>query len=114
MVKLEDEESGELHFTNIACRLFDISRCCCRDYEYRSHRVEGCLVLRPLTTGKLAMLPDSCAYKRLAGGKELESWHHLVSGSSETVHTAGISMRDKAFPEEAIHPKQYEEHIIDV
>jgi len=112
LVKLEDEDSGEIHFTNVACRLFDEQQCRCRDYQRRQEQVPDCLMLRPLMPLLLAALPQSCAYRRLAEGRDLAAWHPLVSGDPESVHRAGISMRGQVFSEEHIHPDQLEDHII--
>jgi len=112
LVKLEDEDSGEIYFTNIACRLFDDEHCKCRDYSHRTEQVPGCLVLRPLNESLLAALPPSCAYRRLAEGRGLAGWHPLLSGDSETVVQAGIAMRGQVISEEFIHPDQWQEHII--
>jgi uncharacterized cysteine cluster protein YcgN (CxxCxxCC family) len=56
-------------------------------------------------------LPATCAYKLLAEGKDLPHWHPLISGSSETVHEAGVSIRSYAMKESEI--EQIEEHIIE-
>lgn len=113
LVKLEDEDSGEIYFTNVACRLFNDDSCECNNYSQRTEQVPGCLVLRPLNETLLAALPQSCAYRRLAEGRALADWHPLLSGCSESVHQAGISVRAKVFPEESIHPQDLEEHIIE-
>lgn len=112
LVKLEDEDSGEIHFTNVACHLFNAEQCCCKDYQHRAEQVVDCLVLRPLTPPLLAALPPTCAYRRLAEGRELEDWHPLVSGDPESVHRAAISVRGRVVSEEYIHPCQLEDHII--
>ena len=112
LIKLADEDSGEIHFTNVACHLLDNSQCRCRDYQRRYQRVADCLVLRPLTAALLAALPPSCAYRRLAEGRELEHWHPLISGDPDSVHQAEISVRGLAISEEYIHPAQLEDHII--
>jgi len=114
MVKLEDEDTGRLHFTNVACAMLDLDRCRCRDYAHRRERVAGCLDLRPLDDSLLAQLPDSCAYRRLAEGRELPAWHPLVSGEADSVRRAGISMCGRCFSETHIHPEQLIDHIIDL
>lgn len=111
--KLEDIDSGELHFTNIACRLLDDNSCRCLDYAGRKQQVPECLVLDAHSVNTSTALPASCAYRRLAEGKPLLTWHPLVSGNKESVHQQGISIRGRSVSEEFIHIEQFEEHIVD-
>ena len=110
--KLEDEESGELFYTRVACRLLDLERCRCGDYAHRVERVPECLVLGPERPQLLAWLPESCAYRRLAEGRGLAPWHPLISGNPATVHEAGIGVRGYAVSEEDVDPEELEEWII--
>jgi uncharacterized protein len=32
LVKLKDEDTGKIHFTDVACKLFDGETCRCKDY----------------------------------------------------------------------------------
>ena len=112
LIKLEDDDSGEIVYTNVACRLFNEVRCDCSDYHQRTEQVLDCLVLRPLTAPLLAALPHSCAYRRLAEGRGLADWHPLISGDPDSVHQAAISVRGQVISEEYVHPQQLQDHII--
>lgn len=110
--KLEDEDTGELFFTRVACFLFDDQRCQCQDYPNRKQRVPECLVLSSLQTEQFDWLPETCAYRLLAYHQPLPSWHPLVSGDTETVHRAGISARGKTINEHDVDLEQLEDHIV--
>jgi uncharacterized cysteine cluster protein YcgN (CxxCxxCC family) len=99
MLKVQDEDTGDLFYTDVACRLFDIDTCRCTDYANRAKKVADCLVLTPDEKEAYEWLPDSCAYRRLANGQELPGWHPLVTGRPESVHEAGVSMQGKAISE---------------
>jgi len=111
--KLEDIDTGELHFTNVACRLLNDNTCQCGNYPQRKSLVPECLVLDIKSVRDSTALPSSCAYRRLAEGKALLAWHPLVSGSSDSPHTSGISVRGKTISEQYVHIEQLEEHIVD-
>jgi hypothetical protein len=92
LVKLEDEDSGEIHFTDLGCKLLDARSCRCRDYRRRTSRVRDCVKLTPEAARRLSWLPVTCAYRRLAEGRDLAWWHPLVSGAPDTVRQAGVSV----------------------
>lgn len=110
--KLEDEDTAELYFTNVACHLLDLTTCRCRDYSHRVELVPDCLVLTPGQVELFDQLPDTCAYRLRSEGRPLPDWHPLVSGDHDSVHSAGISVRGKVVSEEYIHPDQLPEHVI--
>ena len=109
--KLEDEDSGEIHYTNVACRLLDPSTNRCTGYAERSALVSCCLVLTPQVLADPSWLPATCAYRRLVESKELPDWHPLVSGDSKTVVTSGNSVLGRAVPEQ--DADDWEHHLID-
>lgn len=99
LIKLEDEETGKIAYTDIACRLLDIGTCRCSRYRRRLRLVPQCVELTPAEVRELDWLPSTCAYRLVAEGRDLAWWHPLVSGDPETVHKAGISVRGRVVPE---------------
>ena len=93
LLKLEDEDTGEVYLTRLACRLLDIGSCRCSDYEDRQKHVTDCVSITPEKARSLSWLPETCAYRVVAEGGDLAWWHPLVSGDPETVHQAGVSVR---------------------
>jgi len=100
LVKLEDEDTGRIHFTDVTCRLFDAQSCRCTDYPGRKAKVPDCVKLTPKRVREIPWLPPTCAYRLVAEGKDLYPWHPLLSGDPESVHRAGVSVRGRAGPHE--------------
>jgi uncharacterized cysteine cluster protein YcgN (CxxCxxCC family) len=109
--KLEDEDSGEVFYTKVVCRYMD-EQCRCSEYQQRNVLVPNCVWLKPENVAEFHWLPQTCAYRLVAEGKPLPDWHHLISGDTNTVHEAGISIKGRALSEEFVHPDGFEEHII--
>jgi uncharacterized cysteine cluster protein YcgN (CxxCxxCC family) len=110
--KLEDEDTGEVYFTDIGCRLLDGQSCRCRDYPNRSARVDDCVRLTPDVVETVTWLPPSCAYRLIREGRDLYWWHPLVSGDPETVHAAGVSVRGRLFAlEDDVADEDFEKRI---
>ena len=112
VLKLEDTDTGRVHYTDIACRLFDDATCRCGAYALRRMLVEGCVVLTPERLPEVApWLPRSCAYRRLHEGRGLADWHPLVTGDPESVHRAGVSLRGRTVPEWEVAEEDQEDHV---
>jgi uncharacterized cysteine cluster protein YcgN (CxxCxxCC family) len=102
LVRYEDEATGEVIPTRVACRLFDDRLCACRDYANRKAKVPDCIKLTPWNIEALEWMPRSCAYRRLHEGRGLAWWHPLVTGDPESVHAAGVSIRGQTISEDAL------------
>ena len=113
MIKLEDEEDGSVHYTSLVCDLLDIERCRCTRYPERHVLVPDCIELTPDLAATLRWLPVTCAYRRLAEGKDLLPWHPLISGDPNSVHLADISVRDRVVPVRWVHEQEHEDHLVD-
>lgn len=110
--KLEYEDTGEIDWTEIACRLLDDETCRCTDYPNRHERVPDCVALTPEAVRTIPWLPPTCAYRLVAEGRDLYWWHHLVSGDPDTVHYAGISVRGRTLSEEDVPVSLYDDHVV--
>jgi len=110
--KLEDKDTDEIYYTNVSCKLLDLEKCCCTDYENRKNSMPDCMILSVDNQAALEVMPSTCAYRLLDAGKPLPDWHPLVSGRQESVVEAGMSIVGKAVSEEYIHYTQFPEHLI--
>ena len=112
LVKLEDEADGAVYYTDVACGQLNLKSCRCNNYQRRKELVPECLHLQPADVEHFHWLPHTCSYRLLYEGKPLPDWHPLVSGNSQTVHLAGVSVRGKAVPLSSVRPDQLEERIV--
>ncbi len=114
VLKLEDEDSGKIAFTNISCRLFDETTCTCGQYVLRKQMVAGCVALTPENISRHAYwMPASCAYRLLFEEQPLRDWHPLVSGNRNKMEKDGISMRGKVVAEYDVDQDDLEDYIIE-
>lgn len=111
--KLEDEETGEILSTNIACKLFDDDSCACKNYQKRADYVPACQKLSPKKVERLSWLPQSCAYRLVANDEDLPDWHHLICGDKKRVHTTNNSVRRRVVSELNVREEDYEDFIVD-
>lgn len=112
LLKIEDEDSGDLYYTNVVCQYHDSERCRCTAYRQRSLLVPDCIKVTPEVARDRTWLPDTCAYRLLAEGRALFDWHPLISGDPDSIHRAGISVRERVIPEQYVHPDELQEHLV--
>ncbi len=110
--KLEDEDTGKVFYTNVACEFLDLDRCRCNDYNNRSELVPDCISLKPSDVADFKWLPHTCAYRLVFENKPLPEWHHLVSGSNLDIHAQKKSVKGRIVSEKYVHDNDMESHVI--
>lgn len=113
LVKLEDEDSGEIITSDVHCKLLDGETCRCTNYPERQKHVPDCIKLTPQNVRTLKWIPRTCAYRRLAEGRGLAWWHPLVSGDPQTVVDAGVSVMGRTISENEVPADEWDQHIAD-
>lgn len=113
VVKLEDEDTKELAYTRLHCRLFDGSSCQCSDYVNRRKHVPDCVQLTPEIVRTVDWLPRTCAYLLVHEGKDLPGWHHLICGDRQRIHDTGHSIRGRTVSEDTVFEEDEIDWVID-
>lgn len=113
LIKFQDQDSGHVAYTDIACRLLDTETCRCRRYADRTRLVSECLDLRREDAETFRTLPSTCAYRLLHEGRDLPEWHPLLTGDPDSVHKAGISVRGRVTSENFVHPRDIEDRDVE-
>ncbi|MDT8406412.1 MAG: YcgN family cysteine cluster protein [Methylococcales bacterium] len=111
LTKLQDEDTGQLYYTRLVCKLIDLKTCRCSQYLQRTRLVPDCLDLKRENLAEIDFLPDTCAYRLRLNDQPLPTWHPLVSGDPNSVFDAGVSIRSFAMIESP--EDDPEEHIIE-
>ena len=112
LIKLEDEDTADIYLTRLSCSMLDVRTCRCKDYPNRFSKMPDCLEIDIARARELSWLPKTCAYRIVSEGKDLPWWHPLVSGTTETVHQAGISVKSFAMSERRVKEDNYWKYII--
>ena len=114
LLKFTPDGDKKVKVTRVACRLLDLDLCRCGHYEARTRIVPDCIVLNPETVDRIIdWMPDTCAYRLLREGRPLYPWHHLISGSTKTVHEAEVSVRGKAISETEVDISNLDDYAIE-
>ena len=97
LIKLEDEDTGEVYYTNVICRYFDEEKMCCSVYDKRCELVPTCLKLSPDNVDKLSWMPKTCAYRELFENKQ----------------PIKTTVKGRVISETAVNDEDLEDHIVD-
>ena len=114
LIKLEDEDGGEVRYTDVACRLLDCDACTCGNYPLRKQLVAGCVVLTPQNLERNAhWMPSTCAYRLLFDGDPLPDWQPLITGDPMSTARAGASIAGRVVPEYDVDEDDLESHVVE-
>ena len=111
VIKLEDFDTQEVHYTNVSCKLLCEKSASCKDYENRKSIVPDCIILSPDNLKDLKWMPETCAYKLLNEGKNLPYWHPLLSGNDKEIVNSGNSVKNRVTNENQIKIKNLPDYI---
>ena len=111
VIKLEDFDTQEVHYTNVSCKLLCEKSASCKDYENRKSIVPDCIILSPDNLKDLKWMPKTCAYKLLNEGKNLPYWHPLLSGNDKEIVNSGNSVKNRVTNENEIKIKNLPDYI---
>lgn len=111
VIKLEDFDTQEVHYTNVSCKLLCEKSASCKDYENRKSIVPDCIILSPDNLKDLKWMPETCAYKLLNEGKNLPYWHPLLSGNDKEIVKSGNSVKNRVTNENEIKIKDLPDYI---
>lgn len=110
--KLEDEDTGDVYYTKVACRYLDHESCRCQAYSERQALVPECIVLTPESVADTYWLPETCAYRLIDQGLPLFDWHPLISGDPDSVHKAGMSVAGQVLKETDVDINDLEDYVV--
>ena len=111
VIKLEDFDTQQVHYTNVSCKLLCEKSASCKDYENRKSIVPDCIILSPDNLKDLKWMPETCAYKLLNEGKNLPYWHPLLSGNDKEIVNSGNSVKNRVTNENKIKIKDLPDYI---
>ena len=111
VIKLEDFDTQQVHYTNVSCKLLCEKSASCKDYENRKSIVPDCIILSPDNLKDLKWMPETCAYKLLNEGKNLPYWHPLLSGNDKDIVNSGNSVKNRVTNENKIKIKDLPDYI---
>ena len=112
VIKLEDFDTQEVHYTNVSCKLLCEKSASCKDYKNRKSIVSDCIILSPDNLKDLKWMPETCAYKLLNEGKKLTYWHPLLSGNDKDIVNSGNSVKNRVTNENKIKIKDLPDYIL--
>ena len=113
LLKLEDEDTAEIAYLRLHCRLLDEGTCQCSDYANRKKHVPDCVKLTPKKIKQIKWMPTTCAYRLVQEGKDLPDYHHLISGDHDQIHREGHSIMGRTKSEDTVLEEDQMDWVVD-
>ncbi len=110
LIKLQDEDSDDVWYTDLVCHYFNQADCSCSCYDERCKLVPECLKLDIHNVDKIQWMPRSCAYRFLYTTGTLPDWHPLVTGKPLS---AEHSVKNRCTSELLVKEEDWEDHILE-
>lgn len=110
--KLQDDETDEIYYTNLACQYLNIQHCQCQVYPQRLEKVAACADLTLDKLEEFSWLPDTCSYRVLSETGDLPNWHPLVTGSHREMIRQGLRVSAYAVSENSVAEEDWDTHLI--
>ncbi len=98
LFKLQDDDTGDIYYTNVMCKYYDEDKCRCSVYDKRCELVPECLKLTKDNVQNIEWMPETCAYRRL--------FEHKPEMPVTTIKGRCIS-------ETLVNPDNLEDYIVD-
>lgn len=98
LIKLEDEDTDDVYYTNVVCRYFDEEKMSCTVYDKRCELVPTCLKLSLENVDKLSWMPKTCAYRE------------LFEKNPSAIKT---TIKGRVISETEVKEDELEDHIVD-
>lgn len=113
LLKLEDEDTAEIAYLRLHCRLLDEKTCQCSDYANRKKHVPDCVKLTPKKIKQIKWMPTTCAYRLVQEGKDLPDYHHLISGDRDQIHRERHSIMGRTKSEDTVLEEDQMDWVVD-
>lgn len=111
LIKLQDDATNDIYYTNIICRYFDIKKHLCTQYKKRCSLVPECLKITAKNIDSLNWMPKMCAYRILNETGDLPDGHPL-KGKPDIPKLPSVLISDSLIAEEDLEDYIIEDRIL--
>ena len=111
LIKLEDEKTSKILYTNVSCQLLCQKNAVCLRYSERKKIVKDCVEISYKNVHDLKWMPKTCSYRLIDEGKPLPLWHYLIHGNFERMIKEKKCVRNRVINEKQVKEKHLQKYI---